>query len=192
MTPVSSQEPFSCNYGIPKYASVRRFMFSGPGTQTKNRRLTLRKHVVVHEVETSTWSFCPPDSCAASSPSGIDGAFVRRRLEKKPQVTSEQRTHQQRVSPASDPPESARVRPRLLNTERMRMVARRTPHRNKASGLDATRWCRKDRSLLRRSETTSGRMCSTLFCTKSYRQEPTKDWSTFVCLCEERMFFCEH
>lgn len=53
------------------------------------------------------------------------------------------------------------------------MVARRTPHLNSASGLDATKWCKNARSLLRRSDTTSGRMCSAFFCRKSWRTRRT-------------------
>lgn len=62
----------------------------------------------------------------------------------------------------------ARWRPIILNTARMRMVARRTPHLNRASGLDATRWCTNASSLLRRSDTTSGRMCSVFLSLKSF------------------------
>lgn len=66
-------------------------------------------------------------------------------------------------------PNSACLRPMLLNTVRMRMVARRTPHRNRASGLDATRWCTNASSLLRRSEMTSGHMCSVFFSRKPWK-----------------------
>lgn len=66
---------------------------------------------------------------------------------------------------------SARWRPMLLNTARMRIMARRTPHLNRASGLEATRWWKNDCLLLRRSDTTSGCMCSLFSCWKSCRSK---------------------
>ena len=68
---------------------------------------------------------------------------------------------------------SARRRPKLLKTVRIRMVARRTPHLNNASGLDATKWCRNARPLLRVSDTTSGRICSVFFSRKSWGRRRT-------------------
>lgn len=76
---------------------------------------------------------------------------------------------------------SARWRPMLLNTARMRIVARRTPHLNKASGLDATKWWKNDCSLLRSSETTSGGMCSLFSRRKSCRSKVIDTpWQTFI------------
>lgn len=66
---------------------------------------------------------------------------------------------------------SARWRPMLLNTARMRIMARRTPHLNRASGLEATRWWKNDCLLVRRSDTTSGCMCSLFSCWKSCRSK---------------------
>lgn len=66
---------------------------------------------------------------------------------------------------------SARLRPMILNAAMMRIVALRTPHLKRASGLDATKWCKKECSLLRRSDTASGRMCSTFFWQKSWKKK---------------------